>query len=308
MNRSGLPRLPYEAARRVVVAVVGATLMVAGLIMVFTPGPAIVVLTLALTVLAMEFAWAKRWLRRLERTAKETLDHFRSESATDASAQPALSHPETNTSSPSQSNREGRTTMSRRTEPTTNREPDHEVLPIFPRRWSPRAMSGAPLEEEEILRLFEAARWAPSTFNEQEWRFVYARRDGPHWDTFFGLLAEANQKWCHQAGLIGCVLSHQVFARNGKPNPVNVFDSGLAYMSLALQGSEMGLVVHGLLGFDAEKARQQLKVPDDYNVNAMFVVGHPGDPDDLPEAYRERETPSGRKPVEEIAREGPFEF
>jgi len=188
------------------------------------------------------------------------------------------------------------------------RTPDHEVEPIFPRRWSPRAMSGEPLETEEVMRLFEAARWAPSTYNEQEWRFLYALRDGPHWDAFFGLLMEANQAWCRRAALLGCVLSHRVFERNGKPNPVHVFDSGLAWMSLALQGSEMGLVVHGMAGFDYGKARETLAVPDDYEVNAMFAVGRPGDPDDLPEALRGREQPTGRKPVAEIAREGPFAF
>lgn len=189
-----------------------------------------------------------------------------------------------------------------------HRTPDHDVEPIFVRRWSPRAMSGEPLAREEVLRLFEAARWAPSTYNEQEWRFLYALRDGPHWNAFFDLLAGPNQAWCDRAALLGCVLSHKVFERNGKPNAVNVFDSGLAYMSLALQGSEMGLVVHGMQGFDFEKARETLEVPDEYNVNAMFAVGRPGDPADLPEKHRELEKPSGRKPVEAFIAEGPFRF
>lgn len=190
----------------------------------------------------------------------------------------------------------------------SHRTADHAVERIFLRRWSPRAMSGEPLSREEILRLFEAARWAPSTYNEQEWRFLYALRGGQHWERFFALLVETNRAWCRNAALLGCVLSHKVFARNGKPNPVHVFDSGLAYMSLALQGSEMGLVVHGMQGFDFDAARNALSVPDDYSVNAMFAVGRPGDPDALPDALREREKPSGRKPVEEIAREGTFTF
>jgi nitroreductase len=190
-----------------------------------------------------------------------------------------------------------------------HRSADHEIESLFVRRWSPRAMSGDSLETEEIMRLFEAARWAPSTYNEQEWRFLYARRrDGGHWDRFFRLLADGNQAWCGQAALLGCVLSHEVFEKNGKPNPVHVFDSGLAYMSLALQGSEMGLVVHGMQGFDADSARDVLAVPDDYSVNAMFAVGRPGDPDALPESHRKLEKPSGRKPVEQIACEGPFDF
>jgi len=188
------------------------------------------------------------------------------------------------------------------------RTPDHAIDPLFVRRWSPRAMTGEPLTESELLALFEAARWAPSTYNEQGWRFLYARRDTPEWPTFFGLLVEGNRAWCDRAAVLAVVLSHKVFARNGKPNPVHVFDSGLAYENLALQGTAMGLVVHGMQGFDFDGARRELGVPDDYSVNAMFAVGRPGDPAALPEPLREREAPSGRKPVAEIIREGRFAF
>jgi nitroreductase len=188
------------------------------------------------------------------------------------------------------------------------RTADHLIEPLFLKRWSPRAMSGQPIADGELMSLLEAARWAPSTYNEQEWRFLYARRDTPHWVTFFGLLVEGNQAWCHQAAVLGVVLSHKVFARNGKPNPVHTFDAGLAYENLALQGAAMGLVVHGMQGFDFERARQELAVPDDYSVDAMFAVGRPGDPADLPPDVRAREQPSGRKPVSEIICEGRFAF
>ena len=191
---------------------------------------------------------------------------------------------------------------------TKSRTPDHVVEALFVKRWSPRAMTGEPLAETELMRLFEAARWAPSTYNEQEWRFLYARPDSEHWSTFFGLLVEQNQAWCDKAAVLGVVLSRKVFAKNGKPNPVNVFDSGIAYENLALQGAAMGLVVHGMSGFDFDRARSELNVPEDYNVNAMFAVGHPGDPADLPEAARDKEHPSPRKPVEEIICAGKFGF
>ena len=187
-----------------------------------------------------------------------------------------------------------------------HRTADHPIEPLFLDRWSPRAMSGAPMADAELMRLFEAARWAPSTYNEQEWRFLYARRDTPHWPAFFNLLMEANQAWCDRAAVLMVVLSHKVFERNGNPNPVHTFDAGAAFENLALQGAAMGLVVHGMAGFDRGKARATLKVPDDYEVEAMVAVGHPGDPDDLPPALREREVPGGRKPVAEIIREGPF--
>src|SRR5215470_15359264 len=196
------------------------------------------------------------------------------------------------------------TTMSQLPKPEDFRKADFRIEPLFLRRWSPRSMSGEPISEKEMLTLFEAARWAPSTYNEQEWRFLYARRDTPQWPAFFGLLDQGNQQWCVRAALLGLVAAHKVFQANGKPNPVHVFDSGLAYENLALQGAAMGLVVHGMAGFDFQKARADLAVPDDYAVCAMFAVGHPGDPDYLPNEIREREKPSPRMPVREIIREG----
>lgn len=188
------------------------------------------------------------------------------------------------------------------------RKPDHPIETIFLDRWSPRAMSGEPLEQAELNRLFEAARWAPSTYNEQEWRFLYARREGRHWATFLDLLVEANRAWCGNAAVLVVVLSHKVFTRNGKPNPVHTFDAGAAFENLALQGSRMGLVVHGMAGFDYDKVRSALNVPDDYSVEAMIAIGRPGDPNALSPELREREKPSDRKPIAEIAREGPFSF
>ena len=189
-----------------------------------------------------------------------------------------------------------------------HRTPDYPIEPLFLDRWSPRAMSGEPIDERELMRLFEAARWAPSTYNEQEWRFLYAGRDSPHWPAFFGLLMEANQVWCARASVLMVVLSHKVFTKDGRPNPVHTFDAGAAFENLALQGTAMGLVVHGMAGFDRGKARATLGVPDDYEVEAMVAVGHPGDPAELPPQLQAREVPSGRKPIREIAREGPFAF
>ena len=187
-----------------------------------------------------------------------------------------------------------------------HRKADCPIEPLFIRRWSPRAMNGQPLSEEDLLRLFEAARWAPSTYNEQEWRFLYARRDTPHWQTFFDLLMEANQAWCRQGAVLAVVLARKTFTHNSKPNPVHLFDTGSAWENLALQAGAMGLVCHGMAGFDFEKARTRLKVPEQFAVAAMFVVGHPGDPAALPPELREREKPSQRRPVRESICEGPF--
>jgi nitroreductase len=193
-------------------------------------------------------------------------------------------------------------------DPLEYRKADYSIEPMFLNRWSPRAMSGEGIREDEMLTLFEAARWAPSTYNEQEWRFLYVRRETPQWQVYFDLLVEANQAWCKNAAILVVVLAHKVFSKNGKPNPVHLYDAGAAWENLALQGAAMGLVVHGMSGFDFDKARTALAVPDDYAVCAMFAVGRPGDEADLSQQLQEREVPSGRKPVGEIVCEGAFGF
>jgi len=186
------------------------------------------------------------------------------------------------------------------------RKAGHAVDPLFIDRWSPRAMSGAAVSQEALDRLFEAARWAPSSSNGQPWRFLYAHRDTPHWQTFFDLLVEGNQVWCKHAGVLVLVSARTTFEWNDKPAPTHAFDAGSAWMSLALQGVMNGLVVHGMAGFDYNKAREVLHVPDHMAVLAMIAIGHPGDPEALPEKLRERETPSSRKPITETTHEGPF--
>lgn len=199
--------------------------------------------------------------------------------------------------------------MLRHPDPLETRETDHPVEPIFPRRWSPRAMSGELLTTTELYTMFEAARWAPSTFNEQEWRFLYGIAGTPHFDAFLDLLVEANQQWARQAAVLMCICSKRTFTRNGKPNPVHSFDAGAAWENLALQGAAMGLVVHGMAGFDFERAARVLRVPDDYKVEAMAAVGRPGDPNALPDDMRDGDLkPTGRKPLHEIACEGAFAF
>src|ERR1700733_10655342 len=185
------------------------------------------------------------------------------------------------------------------------RIPDHEIHPQFVDRWSPRAMSGEPVTEADLMRLFEAARWAPSSANAQPWRFVYARAGTPHFDRLLALLAEGNQPWGARAGALIVVLSKITFD-SGAPSRTHSYDTGAAWMNLALQGSQMGLVVHGMAGFDYGKARADLGVPDVYSVEAMIAVGHPGKVEDLPEKYRDREVKSTRRPVKESAFEGRF--
>jgi len=191
-------------------------------------------------------------------------------------------------------------------DPTLHRAVRHGVDTLFVRRWSPRAMSGEGISQEELHRLLEAARWAPSSYNNQPWRFVYAHRDSPAFDRLFDLLSEGNRPWCGRAAVLLLIVSRTTLERNDKPSPTHSFDAGAAWMSLALQGTISGLVVHGMQGFDYRRAADELGVPDGYQVEAMAAVGRPGEIDDLPEARRERETPKGRKELAEIAFEGRF--
>lgn len=183
------------------------------------------------------------------------------------------------------------------------RAAEFSIEEMFVRRWSPRAMSGQSVTEAELLRLFEAARWAPSGGNSQPWRFAYAIAGEPEFARFFDLLADGNKIWCHRAGALIVVLSQAVLD-NGKPYPPHAFDAGAAWMSLALQGSAMGLVVHAMGGFDAERARTVLEVPDTQAVQVMIAVGHPGKVEELPEKLQPREQPSLRRPVRELIAKG----
>lgn len=164
-------------------------------------------------------------------------------------------------------------------------------------------MDGEPVSQTDLMRLFEAARWAPSSGNGQPWRFVYARAGTPEFDTFYDLLVEGNRPWCARAGALVVVLS-RTHSDSGRPAPTHSFDAGAAWMSLALQGSLMGMVIHGMAGFDYSRARTELGVPDDLAVEAMIAIGYPGRVEDLPEKYRAREVKSGRRPLSELVFEG----
>lgn len=188
------------------------------------------------------------------------------------------------------------------------RHADHPIDPLFLDRWSPRAMSGEEIPKGELLRLFEAARWAPSSYNNQPWRILYARRDTEHWSTFFHLLNEGNRRWCGQAAVLLLFISKTTLDHDGTAAPTHSFDCGAAWQNLALQSWLCGYVVHGMQGFDYAQARVALKIPDNFRVEAMAAIGRPGDPAQLLHDLQPRETPSGRKPLRELVGEGLFHF
>ncbi len=188
----------------------------------------------------------------------------------------------------------------------THRKSDYPIHPLILNRWSPRAMSGEKLEDEELMPLFEAARWAPSSYNNQPWRFLYAKRETPHWEKFFNLLVDFNKGWCQKAAVLGVIASEKIFEKTKKPSITHSLDAGAAWENLALEGSHRNLVVHGMQGFDYEKARKALKVPEEYEILAMFAIGKKAPKETLSPELQQRETPSTRKKVSEIAMEGGF--
>lgn len=187
------------------------------------------------------------------------------------------------------------------------RKPACEIEPFILGRWSPRAMTGEVITDKQLIQLLEAARWAPSSYNDQPWRFIYARRDTDHWNRLFDLLGEWNQTWCKNAGALMVIAAKKDFKKTGKPNVNAEFDTGAAWMALALQGASMGLVVHGMAGFDYARAASELSIPEDHVVLAMCAVGHLADKKTLPEDLQEMENPSDRIPVSDFASEGMFQ-
>jgi nitroreductase len=177
---------------------------------------------------------------------------------------------------------------------------------LFLDRWSSRAMSGEALSEAELMTLFEAARWAPSSGNFQPWRFLYARRGTDFWPAFLDLLSGGNRSWAERAGALVLVISRTHFDGDARPCVTHSFDAGAAWQNLALQAWLKDLVAHGIAGFDAERARRVLRVPAAYAIEAMIVLGKRGDPALLDESQRKREVPSDRRPLAQSVCEGPF--
>ncbi len=188
------------------------------------------------------------------------------------------------------------------------RKADHPIDQLFLDRWSPRAMTGEPISHEELLTLFEAARWAPSSYNNQPWRFLYAHRDTRHWQTFFDLMVEFNQSWAKNAAALVVFISRTHFDFNGEPSVTHSFDTGAAWENLALQGWLKGFVVHGMQGFDYQRARAALNIPQDFQVEGMAAIGKPASAATLPEDLLGKEAPSDRRKLEQTICEGPFCF
>lgn len=190
------------------------------------------------------------------------------------------------------------------------RTPDHSINEVFLNRWSPRAYDESAIAEEDLLAMFEAARWAPSAFNSQPWRFLYSRRGDRDWEQFLDLLIPWNRAWAQSASALVYILSDRLpmTDKAGAPafSHTHSYDTGAAWGYLALQATMMGYQAHGMSGVDFDRAQAELGIPNQYRIEAAAVVGRIGDAATLPDKLRARETPSGRKHVGEFAFRGRF--
>lgn len=167
-------------------------------------------------------------------------------------------------------------------------------------------MTGELLSNEELMSLFEAARWAPSSYNNQPWRFIYAKKETENWNKFLDLLDKGNKAWCNNASILIVIISKKTFDNNNKESITHSFDAGAAWENLALESSSRNLVAHGMEGFDYKKAKELLKIPDNFNVEAMVALGKLDKKENLPKNYQDWEIPSERKQLKEIIMEGIF--
>ena len=193
----------------------------------------------------------------------------------------------------------------------TDRRSEHPIQPIFLERWSPRSFDGSAVPQGDLETMLEAARWAPSAFNSQPWRFLYAFHGDAHWETFLGCLVPFNQSWAKEAAVLVYVLSDTLpftDRATGEPAPslTHSYDAGAAWGFLALQAWRMGYYAHGMSGIELDKARTALNVPERYVINAAAAIGRIGDPATLPEKLRAREMPSDRKALSDVAHHGLF--
>ena len=183
---------------------------------------------------------------------------------------------------------------------------DYPILEILKRRWSPRAFSDQMVEPEKLLSLFEAARWAPSSFNEQPWYFVMATKEKPEEHArLLGCLAEKNQQWARLAPVLMVSVAKLNFDKNGKPNRHAFHDVGLAVGTMIVQATSLDLFVHQMAGFSPEKVVELYQIPNGFEPVAAIAIGYPGEMEDLPEQFRTQETgPRSRKPIESFVFDG----
>ncbi|HWT87344.1 MAG TPA: nitroreductase family protein [Candidatus Angelobacter sp.] len=181
--------------------------------------------------------------------------------------------------------------------------PVHELIQ---NRWSPRAFSDKAVPQEVLRSLFEAARWAPSSSNEQPWAYIVATKDdAENFEKSLGALVEFNANWAKKAPVLVIAVAQLAFAKNNAPNRNAQYDVGAASLQLSIEATARGLVVHQMAGFDPETAREAYDIPQGWEPIAAMAIGYPGDAASLPEPLQSREkAPRSRKRIHEFVMSG----
>jgi nitroreductase len=185
---------------------------------------------------------------------------------------------------------------------TKQASPDHPIQDLIARRWSPYAFSDRPVSEDDLRSLFEAARWAASSYNEQPWSYLVATKANPtEFERLLSCLVEGNQMWAKAAPVLALGCTSLLFKLNGKPNAAAIHDLGLASATLTLEATARGLFVHQMIGIVPEKARELYHIPEGVQPLTGLAIGYAADPNPLPEKLRERDlAPRTRKPLAEF--------
>ena len=176
------------------------------------------------------------------------------------------------------------------------------VLPIFHERWSPRSFADREVSPATLAKLFEAARWAASSFNEQPWRFLVGVRGSETYNKIYASLGEFNQRWARTAPVLILDVALTQFSHNGTPNRVAFYDLGAAASYMTLEAASLGVATHQMAGFDPDKARQLLGIPAEYAIGAVIALGYQDEPEKLGDAgmIESEIAPRSRKPLKEI--------
>jgi nitroreductase len=183
---------------------------------------------------------------------------------------------------------------------------DYPVHELIRERWSPRAFADKPVPQNVLRSIFEAARWAPSSNNEQPWAYIVATGDDKDsFEKISSVLMEFNAKWARSAPVLAIAVAELAFAKNNAPNRNAQYDTGAATALLSVEATALGLAVHQMAGFDPEKARQIFGIPGGWEAIAALAIGYPGDPNSLPQPLKDREmAPRTRKPITEFVMAG----
>lgn len=176
------------------------------------------------------------------------------------------------------------------------------VLDIFLARWSPRSFTDRAVSSVDLKRIFEAARWMPSSSNEQPWRFIVGIKGTDTFDKIVSALGGFNQVWAPRAPVLILGVARKHFVKNDAPNHYALFDLGSATGAITLEAEALGIATHQMGGFDHETARKALGIPENFAIGSVIALGYAGDPATLPEPYAKMETsPRSRKPLGEVA-------